>query len=200
MHIQSILKLHLIILFLPTQQDWTQLGRTKRSMTMTKKMTLSLRCVRKAFKLSVVCFLNTVYVSHLMSSYLTSHHISSLILSDLISPLISHLLSYLISQFTSHLISHLTISYLIIRHVAYDRCKEVWQNGSSKGTKTMNGQPVTIPGPCPSVSAATRTDDKYLRRYVLVLVGDIPCHLAAIFSAIDFLPISFYSSLRPFFF
>ena len=81
---------------------------------MTKKMTLSLRCVRKAFKLSVVCFLNTVYVSHLMSSYLTSHLISSLILSDLIlshlsSPILSHLSIYISSYLSSHhILSHYT--------------------------------------------------------------------------------------------
>jgi hypothetical protein len=49
---------------------------------------------------------------------------------------------------------------------SHPRCKEVWQSGSSKGTRTMKGLRVTILELFPSESAATRTDGKYSLRYV----------------------------------
>ena len=80
------------------------------------------------------------------------------------------------------------LTFVMTSSSLYPRCKEVWQSGSSKGTRTMKGQHVTIREPFPSESAATRTDGKCSQRCVIT---SPPSHL---FSFINSLFFSFFFS------
>ena len=113
MHIQSILKLHLMILLVYTRPKGLDTARKNQEIDDDDKEDDVITKVRQeAFKLSVVCHLNTVYVSHLMSSNPTSH-----LMSSLMSPLISYLISFLNLHLILSLISPYPISFYLMWHM-----------------------------------------------------------------------------------